>query len=67
MLISKFGENQFWCPDCYNEKKAQKMRPAVEKQGEGELMDALRKIYEKLNEIDNNFKAFTKIFGEKDD
>ena len=66
MIPSKFGG--FWCPDCSKEKKESKgLQPAIIDKKYEEILLALREIYKKLLEIDGNFKAFTQIFGVKEE
>ena len=52
MLKSKYGENQFWCPDCSNEKKEaggfQKAEKPTDKQHE-EIMEEFKKLNKRID------------------
>ena len=54
MLPSKFGG--VWCPDCSKEKKQQKGFQPIMKNEHEEIIEALRKLWVKLEEIEKKIK-----------
>ena len=66
MLKSKYGDNQFWCPDCSREKKeAGGFQKAVQPDRTEEILEAQRKTYAKLLDLEKEIREAIKIFGEK--
>ena len=67
MLPSKFGENQYWCPDCFKAKK--EATPNPQKAINPAIIDRkevlLQEIDKKLGIIINHIVGAIDVFGPK--
>ena len=66
MLKSKFGDNEFWCPDCHKAKKeaTPNSQKAINPGGnDDKLMNAITIVNSNLKILISEFRAFSAIFS----